>query len=102
MKNTRITYLYRDACNYKSWGEEIIRGKLTKEQLTPNLIDGEFFIPGEVGLPKLQPELLTEEDHDLHTIESLEETADTPTINLSSDELLKAFERASAKEWELY
>jgi len=102
MKNTRITYLYRDPCNYKCWGEEVIKGILTKEELVPSLIEGEFFIPQDVGLPKLQPELLTEEDHDLHTIENLEETADRPTLELSSGELLKAFRAAKAKEWSLF
>ena len=25
--NTKITYKYRDAGNYKTWGEEVIEGK---------------------------------------------------------------------------
>jgi hypothetical protein len=100
--NTRIAYLYRDAANYKTWGEEVIEGTLTLEQLTPYLIDGEFFIPEDVGMPCLQPDPGTEDDHDLHTIEELTETADSPTIAINSQMLQKAFIEAGKEKWSDY
>ena len=100
--NTKITYLYRDACNYKTWGEEVIRGTLTQKQLTPYLIDSEFFIPHDIGLPDLQPHPWTEDDHDLHTIEKLEATEEKATVSYNAATLMMYFRRARAGEWSAY
>ncbi|MCK5133782.1 MAG: hypothetical protein KAR40_16735 [Candidatus Sabulitectum sp.] len=99
--NTKITYKYRDANNYKVWGEEVIEGTLTLNQLTPCLIDTEFFIPKDIGLPDLQPYPRTEDDHDLHTIEELEETRESPTISLNAETLINNFPKARVGEWAL-
>ena len=43
--NTKITYLYRDADNYKQFNEVIINGCLTKEQkhdMTPEDVVKQF------------------------------------------------------------
>ncbi|MCK5036098.1 MAG: hypothetical protein KAS73_09425 [Candidatus Sabulitectum sp.] len=100
--NTKITYKYTDAGNYKTWGEEVIKGTLTLNQLTPYLIDTEFFIPKDIGLPDLQPLPWTEDDHDLHTIEELEATTDKPTISHNAESLVGNFRRARAGEWGVY
>lgn len=100
--NTKIIYKYTDAGNYKTWGEEVIKGTLTLNQLTPYLIDTEFFIPKDIGLPDLQPQPWTEDDHDLHTIEELEATDDRPTIDLNAKTLIKNSRRARAGEWALF
>ncbi len=100
--NTKITYLYTDACNYKTWGEAIIQGTLTLNQLTPYMIDTEFFIPKDIGLPDLQPHPRAEDDHDLHTFEELEITEDKPTINLNAETLLINFQKARVGEWREY
>lgn len=53
--NTCISYLYRDACNYKIHNEVIINGVLTSAQIDSImdcLLDGEYFIPSQVGLPE--------------------------------------------------
>ncbi len=45
--NTHISYLYRDACNYKVHNEAIIRGELSAQQIDVImgcLNDGEYFI----------------------------------------------------------
>lgn len=31
--NTRISYLYRDAGNYKRWNEAVVEGIITLEQI---------------------------------------------------------------------
>ncbi len=100
--NTKIIYKYTDAGNYKTWGEEVIKGELTLNQLTPYLIDTEFFIPQDIGLPDLQPQPWTEDDHDLHTIEELEATEDKPTLNLNAATLMMYLRRARAREWVFY
>lgn len=97
--NTKITYLYRDACNYKIWGEEIIQGTLTLSQLTPYLIDTEFFIPKDIGLLDLQPQPGTEDGHDLHTIEEMESTRGKATIRVTAETLVSNFQKARVGEW---
>ena len=100
--NTKITYKYRDAGNYKTWGEEVIEGTLTLNQLAPYLIDTEFFIPRDIGLPDLQPQPKTEDDHDLHTIEELTETTEKPTIRINAETLINNFKQARVGEWGVY
>ena len=34
-KNTKVTYLYRDASNYKTWNEVVLKGTITPEPPTP-------------------------------------------------------------------
>lgn len=52
-KNTIISFLYRDAGNYKRTFEICIPGIVTKDQIdriTASLDDGTYFIPERVGL----------------------------------------------------
>lgn len=54
MKNTRISYLYRDASNYKQHNEVVVPGTFTQEQIEAIIgcLDaGEYFIPVQVGFP---------------------------------------------------
>ena len=55
--NTKISYLYRDAGNYKRYNECIIAGALSAKQIRA-ILDccdmGEYFIPRQVGLPALR------------------------------------------------
>ena len=53
--NTKISYLYRDAENYKKVNECVIAGALTAEQICAikDCCDmGEYFSPSQVGLPE--------------------------------------------------
>ena len=54
--NTKLSYMYRDANNYKQWEEIVFAGVLKDEEKLKKIkfIDGEFFIPGKVDLPDLQ------------------------------------------------
>lgn len=54
----------------------------------------------DIGLPNLQPQPRTEDDHDLHTIEEIETSADKPTINLSAETLIINFQKARLGEWD--
>lgn len=65
-KNTKISYQYRDASNYKMQNECVINGVLTAKQqavILSCLSDGEYFIPSKVGLPEKRFETWTEDDH---------------------------------------
>lgn len=108
--NTRINYLYRDACNYKLFAREIIEGRITPEQIDrikKSLIDGEYFDPAQVGLRVLRfsdhgcaddPEI----DGPLHEwlMETEEYTSKAPSINMTVEELVKRFEQAHASAWD--
>ena len=51
--NTRISFLYRDADNYKVFSDCIIAGLLTTAQksvILSCLDEGEYFLPDKVGL----------------------------------------------------
>ena len=73
--NTKISYMYRDASNYKAGIEIVAEGKITPKEvqtLKDNLNDGEFFVPSMVGLPDLQERMSTpigEDDHPYHEID---------------------------------
>jgi len=97
--NTRFCYLYRDACNYKTFNEIVISGTLDFGQLFPFLKDKTFFIPSEVGLDNLQPEEWTANDHIWHEIEDIQSTMDIPTATIDATQLLKKFRIAYKNDW---
>ncbi|WP_185974306.1 hypothetical protein [Litoribacter populi] len=86
-KNIRFYYLYRDAANYKQFGSVVISNPedLTLEELDlflkENLIQEEFFVPSNLGLPNLQtspynPDL----DHEWHQYEQLKWTEEKTEV----------------------
>jgi hypothetical protein len=102
---TKITYLYRDAGNYKARHEVIILGKLSFAQVQPFLQDGCLFIPTQVDLPDLQRQLgpATEDDHAWHELgpESFTPTAEPITVAITARTLLSRFRQAHAHGWDL-
>jgi len=79
--NISLNYLYRDAGNFKNWGEVVfanknnIELKLLEQKVRKILIDGEFFIAEVAGLKKLNfSEYIKELDHDWHEFHSFEDT----------------------------
>ena len=79
--NVCLNYLYRDAGNFKNWGEVIFTNKTDMEwnllelQIRNILIDGEFFIAEIIDLKKLKFSKYIEElDHDWHEFHSVENT----------------------------
>ena len=97
--NTKFSYLYRDAGNYKTFNEIILPGIITLEQIDPFLKEQTFFIPSEVGLPDLQRELFSVDDHIWHEIETIELTQEQPTIITEASSLLNNFRTACKKNW---
>lgn len=101
--NTRISYLYRDADNYKMHHEEVLRGEITPQQLMTIvccLNEKEYFIPHQVGLPEIRFEQVTESDHpwfELCPEQDFSSTDAEPTIEMTVDELVKRFQTAKGK-----
>jgi len=55
-----LEYLYRDADNYKAYGEILLTGKVTNAEITEfksMLASVEYFIAEQVGIPVLYSEL---------------------------------------------
>lgn len=94
-ENIQLFYLYRDAGNYKLFGQVIFRNpeNLTIEEILQKiqakLIDGEFFDAKKWGLPVLQFENFNEElDHPWHEFEKIETATSEITDNRSISEFL--------------
>ena len=71
-----VEYLYRDAGNFKFFGEVIREGKIDRDDL--KLIDNLYFVASDLGFPDLRRKLWDEFgydfhlDHDWHELISLE------------------------------
>lgn len=81
-------YIYRDASNYKAWGEILLLGIPSKndiEILRTSLELGEYFVAEQIGIPTLYQELWefggpNQDDHALHEFVALR-TASVDKIN---------------------
>lgn len=98
MIGTEIDYLYRDAGNYKFRGAIVVSGKVLLEQLKPFLFDQTYFIPDAVGIKRLIPTPMTQDDHELHEFVSFHEI-DTDRFEMRAEDLLIRFEFAAKKGW---
>jgi len=96
--NTRISYCYRDASNYKFWGEFVVGGHLSRSQLQPYLFEGDWFIPEKVGLKHLLTEAWSEDDHLLHELHNFECTSVSDTV-CSAEVFVERFKAAHGRNW---
>jgi hypothetical protein len=105
--NIRLSYLYRDADNYKQHSEVLFpnlqRGYTEKEVeqvVMACLYDGEWFKAEQVGLPVCffdgKP---GDADHCWHEFEFVEETDNSPTDPRDIEEFLEAMRKAHQNEW---
>lgn len=107
--NTKISYLYIDADNYKVWNEVVIKGVLTvvhKQVIQKCLLDGEYFIPRAVGLPEktfvdLGYRYDAQADHPFFelSVDNISTTCELPTVSISARCLTRSFIRMRNK-WE--
>lgn len=95
---TEISYLYRDASNYKFRGAFCLLGEFRLEELGDCLIDGEFFIPEKIGLIALRPEPTNEDDHLFHSIEDCRIIAGED-FQMTAGEFKRRVEEASRNGW---
>lgn len=99
--NTLISYLYRDADNYKVCSTHIIRGEITEEQesrIIDSLDDDLYFIPEQVNLPAEKFGTETEADHPWFEWLGCEPTDAAADLSMTADELVARFEKAS-NDW---
>jgi hypothetical protein len=108
MGNTEISYMYRDAGNYKQYGSEVVRGELTYEQLAPYFLemaaeDEGLFNPKAVGLGHPGEHMggfPTEDDHDWCELckDGVTPVDREPTLKQSAEELIELFRVAKENE----
>lgn len=105
-RNTRITYLYRDADNYKTLNEVVIQGTFTDEEIDEIMgvcDQGEYFIPRQVGLPEERFEKLDpQSDHCWFELsrDGFETTDDYCSEPIAAEEVLAAFRRIRDTGWD--
>jgi len=103
MANVRFNYLYRDAANYKAFGEVVFANpdnlaiKSADRRLCARFDSGEFFIASQLGIPEVflwkQGEFpLDVADHCFHEFSGLEETDDPATDSRTLAEFVRAVE----------
>ncbi|RJQ47686.1 MAG: hypothetical protein C4538_04890 [Nitrospiraceae bacterium] len=89
IENIKLIYLYRDASNYKAWGEIIFRNpdKLNlneiEERLRGSFDCREFFIASQIYIPEVFlfiHDRFTEDDHFFHEFDAVEFTTEQTTI----------------------
>jgi hypothetical protein len=97
-KTQKITYLYRDAGNYKFWGEFCVLGELTLDDLRPHLLDSEYFVPEKIAIPSLVPEAQNDDDHLLHEFHSVEPT-EPALCPFTGAELIEQLRVANSSGW---
>jgi len=104
-RNTRMTFLYRDASNYKYGGEIVVRGRLRFEDLSPFLlhVSEDDFVPEDVGLehPGGQTESFPgSDDHALCELreDDFEETT-VRKCHCTAEELIERFRTAHKASW---
>lgn len=104
--NTRINYLYRDADNYKEQNSVIVPGRFTEAQkhaIIESLDQGDYFVPSAVGFEEVRFDTFGDADHAFFelNIYGFEETDEEPTVEMTPDEVVAAFETCADKWDEL-
>ena len=90
LPNIRFAYMYRDASNYKQYGEAIFSNEShlpldeIEKQTHSFLKGGEFFIARQVHLEECFFDILHDDDHPWHEFVCMEETSD-PTFDPESE-----------------
>lgn len=103
--NTKITYLYRDADNYKQFNEVIVNGCLTEEQkqkIINCLESREYFIPRQVDFPESRfGKIDLERDTCWFELDesSFKDTSEEQTLDMTPEDVVKQFE-AAADNWD--
>ena len=84
--NVIFEYLYRDAGNFKRWGEVVFfnannigQDRLATISVAALPLDSIYFLPDQVGVPNLHSgDWIDNLDHDWHEIHSFELSDDLP------------------------
>ena len=107
--NSRFGYIYRDASNWKKYGEVVFAGAPDEglvQRLVATLDSGELFIAEQVRVPDLffddWPD--EQEDHCWHEFHGLKATDQAPTdeFSRSIEEFVTECEDAARPGWRIF
>ncbi len=90
---TKVEYLYRDAGNWKFWGEFVLSGAVTFAEIEVLLFDRLWFTPEEIGVESLTPKIRNEDDHPLHEIHEMT-LVPTADALMTAEEFIARLEKA--------
>ncbi len=101
--NTRISYLYRDGCNFKQPNWVIVPGMFSMKQIDTILdcLAGGDFIPNQVSFPEVRFGTITQDDTCWFEMDqySFSVTNEKPDINMTPDEVVAQF-LAAKDNWD--
>ena len=108
-------YLYRDANNFKAFGQLLLSGNISEEYITElesYLEYGEYFVAEQVNIPTLYSQLWkysngpTLADHAFHEFSILRAATKKESASRQfwgeTSHLLDAFRKASQQSWDCY
>jgi len=108
-----LEYLYRDANNFKAFGQILVLGNISENYITEiksYLDSGEFFVAEQVNIPALYTQLwkysngTTIADHAFHEFSSLRHATEHEITSLDcwgeTSALLTIFRLASQQSWD--
>jgi hypothetical protein len=110
VQNIKLTYLYRDAANYKAWGTVIFTNSdglaldEIEKRLRLCLLDDGLFVAAQVCIPDVflfHQYPFSEDDHFYHKLDGVKFTAEQPTDlqGRSIREFIDDFEVACRSGW---
>ena len=112
-KHHVFEYLYRDANNFKAFGEILVFGNISKDYITEisSYLDyGEYFVAEQVNIPTLYSQLWkysngpTSADHAFHEFSLIRPATEKEISSLDlwgkASVLLDAFRKASHQSWD--
>ncbi len=107
LENTRFSFLYRDASNYKTYNSVVLKGRLTAEEIEEifNCGEGGMFISEQVGIMHEFPGPINDDDHCWCEFfedkdHGFEATNEKPTYEIDAHWLLNNF-RAAKNHWDV-
>ena len=106
-------YLYRDANNFKAFGELLLCGAVLEQhicELKSYLYDGEYFVAEQVNIPTLYSQLWaysngpTLADHTFHEFLTLRPATNNDLLSIKlwgeTARMLEGFKVASKRSWD--
>lgn len=113
MGNVRFRYLYRDASNFKKWGEVVFSScdglplDTVAESIERHFSPDALFTASQVNVPEVflfDDYRLNPDDHCFHEFDSVEVTEDSPNDRLgrSISEFVQEVEKESRRGWEVF
>lgn len=103
-RNIEISYLYRDAGNYKLFGSQVFSNaanlelEVVRRRIETKLIDGLYFVPECWGIDRLRfNKFDQEEDHDWHELVSIEFSSKVEETGSDIKDFLEKLELVSSR-----